>query len=204
MPAIVKTPLQIAYLSKETAWYKINQEVLQLSDLVARDVMNRKQKQIEKEQAEGKRDLPVEYRKLIDRMRPRRRVLGKEERVRFMQIAERSRHASLLDAFVNYQLPNGRGEEYLNRIGALMFTKYLKRIQKVITSSGVKHPIRTAAALAGASMMLDLEMIQDQALLVKAFDESDSGLLGIVPLYSPADIILSVATPGLIKLIPGV
>ena len=68
LPTMIKTPLQIAYLSKETAWYKINQEVLQLSDLVARDVMNRKQKKIEQDQADGKRDLPLEYRKAIGRM----------------------------------------------------------------------------------------------------------------------------------------
>lgn len=205
-PTIIKTPLQWAYLSKETAWYKFNQEVLQLSDLIARDVMNRKQKQIEEMQADGKKDLPVEYRKLIGRMQPRRlsKPLTGAEREHFMKVAEQSRHANLIKSFVNYNLPNGKGEEYLNRIGLLMFTKYLKRIQQVITTSGVKHPIRTALTLAGASFMMDADMIQDQSLIVKGMDDSDFGLFGILPVYSPVDIFLNVATPGLVKLVPGV
>ncbi len=80
-PTIVKTPLQVMYLSKETAWYKVNQEILQLSDLVARDVMNRRQKKVEEEQADGKRDLPLAYRKLVGRMDSadrRRKLRGKE------------------------------------------------------------------------------------------------------------------------------
>lgn len=203
-PAIIRTPLQIAYLSKDTAWYKINQEVLQLSDLVARDVMNRKQKRLEEEQANGDRDLPVEYRKLIGRMTPKRRKLEVNEREKFFESMKGVRHAALLDSFVNYQMPNGRGEEFLNRIGVLMFTKYFKRIQQVITTTGIKHPIRTAAVLAGAGMALDLEMIQDQALLTKSFDGVDTGIFGIIPAYSPVDIILNVATPGLVKLVPGI
>lgn len=85
-----------------------------------------------------------------------------------------------------------------------MFTKYLKRIQQVITTSGVKHPIRTALTLAGASFMMDADMIQDQSLIVKGMDDSDFGLFGILPVYSPLDIWLNVATPGLVKLVPGV
>lgn len=205
LPTVIKTPLQVAYLSKETTWYKINQEVLQLSDLVARDVMNRKQKKIEQEQANGDRDLPLEYRRKIGRLKPKRMPkLGEKERETFLKYAKRSRHANLLDSFVNYQMPNGRGEEYLNRLGVLMFTKYLKRIQRVITSSGIKHPIRTTAMLAATGFLLDVDTIQDQALLVKGFDDNDNGVLGIVPTYSMADTILNVVTPGAVKLTPGI
>lgn len=199
-PSVIKTPLQWLYLSKETAWYKVNQEVLQMSDLIARDVMNRKQKIIEQQQADGKRDLPLAYRKQINRMgkADRRRELGEAERERFLLMAKASRHTQLLNSFVNYNLPNGKGEEYLNRIGVLMFTKYVKRIQHVITEAGTQHPIRTAITLAGASIGLDLEMIQDQSLLVKAGD--DYGVFGLTPIYTPVDILTTVAMPPLINL----
>lgn len=199
VPTVVKLPLQWAYLSKETAWYKFNQEVLQLSDLVARDVMNRKQKMIEKEQANGVRDLPLEYRKLMGSGSPLRKVLKGDERDNFMELAKRSRQATLLNSFVNYNLPNGKGEEYLNRTGTLMFTKYLKRIQNVITQSSIQHPIRTLVTLSAAAFALDADVIQDQAFLVKSMDNNDAGLLGVLPLYTPLDVLMNVVTPAIVK-----
>lgn len=201
VPTAVKLPLQWAYLSKETAWYKFNQEVLQLSDLVARDVMNRKQKIIEKEQANGTRDLPLEYRKLMGKGSPVRVLtpLKGDERANFMELAKRSRQANLLNSFVNYNLPNGKGEEYLNRTGTLMFTKYLKRIQNVITQSSIQHPIRTIVTLSAAAFALDADVIQDQAFLVKGMDNNDAGLLGVLPLYTPLDVVMNVATPAIVK-----
>lgn len=202
-PTIVRTPLQILYLSKETAWYKANQEVLQLSDLVARDVMNRKQKWIEKEQANGNKPLPLAYRKLVGRMseRDKTRALKGEEREQFFRIAERSRHINLLHSFVNYTLPNGKGEEYLNRIGVLMFTKYFKRIQHVIADASLRHPIRSTITLAATAFLLDVDKIQDQALIVKAVDDNDFGLFGILPVYNPVDTLMRVVNPPLISLV---
>lgn len=200
LPSLVKKGAQWAYLSKETSWYKTNQYILQMSDLVARDVMNRKQKLIEESQVKGERDLPLEYRKAIGRDKPadRRRKLGNAEKERFLAMAKESRHRNLLKSFVNYNLPNGKGEEYLNRIGVLMFTKYVKRIQNVITESGTKHPIRTAATLLGAGFALDLEMIQDQSFLLKAGD--DYGLFGLTPIHNPVDVLMTVVNPPLINL----
>jgi hypothetical protein len=203
LPTIIRTPLQILYLSKETAWYRANQEILQLSDLVARDVMNRKQKLMEQRQADGKADLPLEYRKLVGRVDQRRRVLGKEEREKFLKIAKRSRHINLLDSFVNYNLPNGKGEEYLNRIGVLMFTKYLKRIQQVIANTSMQYPIRTLLTVTAAAFLFDPDKIQDQNLIVKGLDDNEMGLLGILPVYSPLDVVMNVVNPPLINLVTG-
>jgi hypothetical protein len=202
VPTVIKTPLQWMYLSKETAWYQANQEILQLSDLIARDVMNRKQKIIEREQADGKRDLPSEYRKQVGKTVVREK-LKKNERAEFMKWAERNRHHNLLNSFVNYNLPNGKGEEYLNRIGVLMFTKFVKRMQRVIGTVAVKHPIRTFMAVSFSNFVLDLEMIQDQSLLAKGMDDNNFGFLGLLPVYNPVDIWLNVTTPALVKLVPG-
>jgi hypothetical protein len=198
-PKLIKTPLQWAYLSKETAWYKVNQEILQLSDLVARDVMNRKQKLIEKAQADGDRDLPLEYREKVG---VKRKKLSGTEREEFLRFAERSRHINLLTSFVNYNLPNGRGEEFLNRIGVLMFTKYVKRIQQVITESSIKHPIRTVLTLTAAAFMFDASMIQEQSLIAKGLDDNNFGIFGMIPYYSPLDNFLNVVTPAVVKLTP--
>lgn len=201
VPAVIKTPLQILYLSKETLWYKINQEVLQVSDLIARDVMNRKLRIIERGQADGKRDLPVEYRREVGKTAVREQLKA-NEREQFLKWAERNRHHNVLNSFVNYNLPNGKGEEYLNRIGVLMFTKFLKRIQPVIGDTLVKHPIRTMANVAVGNFMFDLEIIQDSALITRAMDDNDFGFLGVLPVYNPMDVALDVFIPALVKLVP--
>jgi hypothetical protein len=200
MPTIIKTPLNWLFLSKETAWYQANQYVLQMSDLVARDVMNRKQKAIEIRQANGDMDLPLEYRKDTGRLDSgkRRDVLSTAEKEVFFEAAKKSRHSNLLKYFINYNLPNGRGEEYLNRIGVLMFTKYVKRIQRVIAETGTKHPINTAITLLAAGFALDLEMIQDQSFFIKGGD--DYGIFGLTPIHSPDEVLMTVVNPPLINL----
>lgn len=198
MPNMVKTPIDILFLTSETKWYKTNQYILQMSDLVARDVMNRKQKIIEVDQANKKRELPLWYREHIGRIEPRKVKLEGRERQEFFDMSKRHRHGQLLKAFVNYNLPNGRGEEYLNRIGVLMFTKYVKRIQQVIVETGTKHPIRTIMTLLGANYMMGLETIQDQSFIIKA--GGDYGVFGLTPLYSPLDVLTTVVNPPLINL----
>jgi hypothetical protein len=198
-PKVIKTPLQWAYLSKETEWYKTNQYILQMSDLVARDVMNRKQKLLDKKEADGKRDLPYEYRKLKGMLKGDKRIeLSGTERTEFLKWAEQTRHVNLLRYFINYNLPNGRGEEYLNRIGLLMFTKYVKRIQRVISDVSIKHPITGTATLLAAGVGMDLEMIQDSSFMVKAGD--DYGLFGLTSVHSPVDILMTVLNPPLVNL----
>lgn len=205
-PVYVKTPLQWAYLSKETSWYKFNQEVLQLSDLVARDVMNRKQKQMEVRQANGEIALPREYRKYREEEMfgkkefPRKKKLIGKEREEFFKLMKKARHEQLVDSFINYSRPNGAFEEYLNRIGLFMFTKYVKGIQRVILRTGAKYPLKTAMTLAGASAMLDVDNIQDQMFLAKAFGhDGDFGITNIFPVYSPFEHIMNVMTPAIVK-----
>lgn len=202
-PAYVKTPLQIAYLSKETKWYKFNQEVLQLSDLVARDVMNRKLKRMEQEQIEGKRNLPreyVQYKEEKGDKISRKKMLVGEERDEYLKWAKEARHSQLLDSFINYSRPNGNFEEYMNRMGFFMFTKYVKGIQRVILQAGTKYPLKTLTTLLGASLALDIDNIQDQSFLTKGFDyQGDFGVTNIFPVYSPIEQLMNVITPALVK-----
>ena len=52
------------------------------------------------------------------------------------------------DAFVNYDIPSHRTVQYLNDMGAVWFTKYYLRIQKVIASLYRDQPGRALAILA--------------------------------------------------------
>lgn len=199
-PGPLKTTGQVLFLTKETKWYKANQYVLQMSDLVARDVMNRKRIAEDKKSADGERDLPYWYRKHSGKMGGRdiRRKLTGKERDEFFELADKARKHDLVHFFVNYNDPNGRSEEYLNRVGILMFTKYMKRIQRVIADTTLRHPITSTATLLAASFGMDLEMIQDSSVLAKAGD--DYGLFGLTPIHNPLDVIMKVVNPPLFDL----
>jgi hypothetical protein len=79
-----------------------------------------------------------------------------------------------------------------------MFTKYVKRIQRVIADTGTKHPINTAVTLLAAGFALDLEMIQDQSFFVKAGD--DYGVYGLTSIHNPVDVLMTVVNPPLVNL----
>jgi hypothetical protein len=52
-----------------------------------------------------------------------------------------------MDLFVNYELPDSKGIDYLNRMGVLMFTKYWSRIARVIAAGIKTHPTSFASAM---------------------------------------------------------
>ena len=199
VPVYIKTPLQWMYLSKETKWYQFNQEVLQLSDLIARDVMNRKQKALEVKMINGDKSIPKGIAEELNIVQKGRKLTGETKR-RFLELSKEHRMNFLLDSFINYNKPNGKFEEWTNRVGLLMFTKYIKRIQRVIFNTGAKHPIRTFGMLAAASLALDVDTIQDQAYIARGYGfNGDFSLGNIVPAYSPVDQFMNVVTPAILK-----
>lgn len=199
VPKIVKIGAQVAYLSQETKWYQFNQEVLQLSDLVARDVMNRKQKRVEKEMADGKLTMPKALRDELGGVQ-KGRVLTGETRKKFMELSKKARLNNLLDVFINYNKPNGKWEEWMNRVGLLMFTKYIKRIQRVVFQTAAKHPIRSLMLIVAAGLAVDVDMIQDQAYIARGFGfGGDWSPANIVPVYDPAGTLMNVITPAILK-----
>lgn len=198
-PMVVRKGAQWAYLSKETAWYQFNQEVLQLSDLIARDVMNRKQKRVEKLMADGKMTMPKEMRDALGGVQ-KGRVLKGAVREKFFELSKNARMNNLLDVFINYVKPNGKWEEWMNRIGLLMFTKYLKRIQRVIVTAGSRHPIRTSIMLAGALLGVNVDTIQAQSYISKSFDfNHDFSIMHILPMYNFGETFMNVVTPAIVK-----
>lgn len=195
MPTFVKTPLQWMYLSSETSWYKVNQEVLQMSDLIARDVENRRRKRMEIRQASGDRPLPSWW---VDK-HGNAKLTTQKQKAAFFKEAEAIRHYSLLENYVNYNKPASRLEEYLNRVGAIMFTKYTKNIQRVIATSTYKYPINALALLLGQEYLVDVETIQDQAFFTRSWFNFGYGPGDVLPFHSPLDQIMEIITPAVLK-----
>lgn len=198
-PIAIRKGVQTMYLTQETKWYQAMQEFLQISDLIARDVKNRKMKKAEKEMVKGERDIPKELRDLMGKDFPKRKRMTGNEQERFLNHAATVRHSELLYSFVNYIKPNGRFEEWLNRLGLVMFTKYFKRIQRVIAKSDLKHPLRSVTTILAASVAMDLDNIQDATLLTKGIRNGEFEFTNMIPVYSPLENILNVATPAIFK-----
>ena len=206
LPGVVREPTRILYLSDSTAWAKVSKEFLQLSDLMARDMVNRRQKRIEEQQVNGSRQLPREFLEWYEqekgvKLNPRQRLVG-ETRELFLKKSKESRHYNLLKSFINYNQPNGRFEEWLNRAGLFMFTKYVKNIQRIVTQTSVNHPIRTIMTLLTFQFLFNQDIIHDQAFLVKGFgQDGEFGLTNIFPFYNPLDSIMTVVNPPLVQLV---
>lgn len=209
VPNFIKKGAQWMYLTEETSYYKFMAEVLQISDLVARDVENRKLKKLEEDQANGRRVLPrwwIEHVNQKNRVRNGsskiklvKKALTGAERKEFFEMAKEKRHTIILRAFINYNKPPGKVENYLNRMGAVMFTTFAKRIQYVIATTGVKHPIKSLMVLLGQHFLLDVETIQDQAILTRSWYTVGLSSNDFIPFTNPLDRIMSVVTPPLIR-----
>lgn len=202
MPAAVQTGASWVFLTNKTPYYKAMQETLQLSDLVARAVLNERMKQKEKERLSGDRNYdPV----VIDEMKK----LGVElvngvpvtgqDLVKYNAYTRAVRLNTLKNMFINYSQPNGKMEEWANRAGIFMFTKYFKRIQRVVFSMGSEKPVTAALMVMLAAAGVDT--IQGQSFLLKGEGLDGSfGLTNMVPVYSPVDVATTLVVPPLVRL----
>lgn len=214
LPGVIKTPLQWAYLSEETAYYKMMQEALQISDLIARDVQNRKMKIKEAKILSGERRLPKEMKNalvdyamahdkkfikdkgVVDFLNDNNATIKelplflKDHKRAIAKLAESARHYALLEMFINYNKPTSSTEEYLNRMGIILFAKFTKRIQKIIGQTARQHPLKSLLMILSQSYMYDLDNIQKQAFFVKDLS---------VLLHTPKDVAVSLVTPAIFK-----
>lgn len=208
MPSLVKDGVSWLYLTEGTKYYAFMDQILTKSDLTARDIENKKMKRIQKKQADGEMPLPRWY-VMKDReyitdakyTKTTRMLVGKE-REAFMKEADKMRHSAILNAFVNYNKPSGRVEEYLNKMGAIMFTKYAKRIQKVIAEGSLKHPLNALAIIAGEEFIFgDMETIFDQQLLTKSWYSLGITDSDFIPGTNPFTRVMEVLNPPLVQLL---
>ena len=208
LPKTFKTGLNWMFLTEETGFYKASAKVLLMSDLVARDVENRKYKKLEEDQLSGKRKMPLwwdqaeAYRKGETTIKPSRIPRGNDLR-RFRAMSKQRRIDMILKGFINYNKLSGSKEEYLNKVGGVMFTKYAKRIQRVISSTSTQYPLKSLGSILGQGYIYDFESIQDQQALVRSwynlgFNKEDS-----FPLMGPVGHVMNVldiTDPPLVKL----
>lgn len=197
-PGFIKTGAELAYLTQNTAWYKGAQEVLQRSDMVARLVMNKRSKREYEAMMQGKAKLPAWWLEGKANDYPKKKVLTLEEKTEFLEKAKTVRMQEILDAFINYSLPSGPFEEYMNKMGLMMFTKYLKRVQTQVFKSAANHPVLTAMTLGIASGLMDSDVIHDSSAIRRLFT-GRAELFGVVPMYGPFYHAENILTPALFK-----
>jgi len=97
--------------------------------------------------------------------------------------------ADIIETFINYDIPTSKFMQYMNDSGALLFTKFLFRIQKVILKSMKGQPANNLALYSLQSVLGDASDITDSNLLTH-------GLL----LTLPNEIVDSSTTPAGIAL----
>ena len=199
MPEMVKSGLDILFITRKTKFYKVANEFLEVSDLIARDVQNRIEQKVEIKQADGKKILPSWWlEEQGEGYNPRSRLTG-TERKKFLVEAEKQRHYELVEDYVAYTKPSGRFEEWLNRVGVLMFTKYVKRIQRIILKTGSKGLIKTLATAMLLGYLGGLPSIMDQSMLLKDWYTTSIGPGNVFPVYNLGEHLMNAGTPSLIK-----
>ena len=80
---------------------------------------------------------------------------------------EAAAHAAS-EAFINYDVPMHRGLEYMDSVGAFMFTKYFLRVQRVIRGRIKYAPGKLVMLLAAESFLGDLPTIMDASVILRA------------------------------------
>ncbi len=83
---------------------------------------------------------------------------------------------TVLDVFVNYGKPASSLEEYLNNIGLFMFTKYMKRITRVVNKSVKNKPLNVLLSILGQEAFFEVDDIQDQNLLTRSWSNIDQDM----------------------------
>jgi len=199
VPEVARTGVDYLFLTKRSIPYQVVNEFLEVTDLMSRDIQNTMEKRNEKRQASGDMILPDWWLEgKPEGYKTTQRLTG-EERKEFLKQAEAVRKYELVEDYINYAMPSSKFEEYLNKIGVLMFTKYVKRIQRIIIKTGSKGPIKSLLGLMLAGELGGLPTIHEQSFLAKDWYTDSIGPGNIFPIYSPIDIFMNVVTPSLLK-----
>lgn len=203
LPNVVQTAANIVYLTQNTAWHKVSQEVMQRTDMVSRLAEVKRQKRYTDEMVDGKRMLPLwwleEKREQNKDYKDTQKLEG-TERTEFLERSVEVSRRETIDNYVNYAIPNSSTEEWLNRLGVLMFTKYLKRIQKIVFKTAFNHPLKTLMTFAVSGVLVGDDKIQNSSLLIKGFGYGGGfDVTNLVPIYSPLYHIDNVLTPPILK-----
>ena len=86
------------------------------------------------------------------------------------------------DNFINFDVPSGRGMDYMNKVGLFMFTKFFIRFQKVMTRMLYEKPAQTIAQHVGVEAFTDMAGVLDPFMLFRVgnnpFEASAFSIIG--------------------------
>lgn len=163
-PEWAKTGWNWFTLNSNTGWYKNMELLLRMGDLVGQAVENEKRKTINNQKLEKLRQT------FIKNNSPKQtinRVLAAEKRR-----LDDERLTSINEDFIFYSAPASVAEEYANRMGAVMFTKFYKRYQRVVGKTVASRPMRALFILGMDQFLFSdgLETPMDQLAIDKMID----------------------------------
>lgn len=169
-PNYVKTILRHLYLTEGTPLHNLMSSLTTYSDLVARAT----EYQLQMKKAPDKYLL-----KLVD---------GEQKMVLNPEWAEYEEQVlfKIRNYFINYDKPVSSIEKYLNDMGLVMFTKFFKNIQRVITQEMLENPIGTLLFIVEQMFLINSEDIFEQNIFNKNYESL---------LYSPWDNFTSAIIP---------
>lgn len=151
-------------LNRNTAWYRNMEMMLRMGDLVGQAVENEKRKIVDNKKLT---EMELSMRKDGVPAQKIAQVVNKEKKR-----LDSKRLAELNEEFIFYSAPASANEEYMNRMGLVMFTKFYKRYQKVVMKSAINRPLRTLLLTGVDQFLFDdaLETPVDQLAFVKMVD----------------------------------
>ena len=100
--------------------------------------------------------------------------------------------SEILEAFINYDKPSSSIEQWANDMGLVMFTKYFKRIQRVLRKQVTEKPISSLLFALSQMSLVDVDDILEQNLVSKNY--------GAI-VHTPLDNIISAFTPQLVNVL---
>lgn len=158
VPGSIKSVINHIYLGRGTPIYEFMYTATQYSDFMAR--CTEYQLRMEKAKSEYERIQKAPVTKENE-------AFKNMNYDQFLKNYEKITSIRVLNAFINYDKPQSKFEQYLNDMGLLFFTKFAKRIQHVITDQLWTNPIGALMFIIGQHLFVDTEDIFEQNLFSK-------------------------------------
>ena len=160
IPTSLKNITRHVFLAEGTPIYDFMFTATQYSDFIARateyQLTMEKQDKVYKNLMESK---PTpENKRYFDKKTGYERFKTDYKKIALIRV---------LNAFINYDKPQSKFEQYMNDIGALMFSKFAKRIQHVIAEQLWENPLGALAFLLSQHFLVDTEDIFEQNVFSK-------------------------------------
>lgn len=178
LPPSVKNTFKTVFMMEGTPAYDFMFIATQYSDFIARCT----------EYQLSMDEVPAEYE------RAKKKGTTKETLSQFMERREKEISTMITNAFINYDKPQSKFEQYMNDLGLIMFSKFGKRIQSVIKNQLYHRPIHALLFLMSQVTFIDTEDILEQNL----FNKNWLNLM-----HSPIDNFIGAAIPMPIQIMFG-